>query len=171
VDVGCGKLRNSLVLVRTFRLWIVDFPEVLVDQTVKKRLAGLVRHHNFMGFLPAKDFTRGKLRVDAAILAFVLHALSEPRLRAQLLKHTVKNTRAPHEVFVAVPNCEKYYRQRMSPHNRLNDGHLFGSGRGPKTFYREYSALELDGFMDSMGFEVDKVFPADRKNQRTYVKK
>ena len=41
IDVGCGKLRNSLVLVNYFSLWICDFPEQLKSPSVKNRLGRL----------------------------------------------------------------------------------------------------------------------------------
>lgn len=168
IDVGCGCLRNSLVLANHFSLWVCDFPEQLSRPTASRRLAELMTNPNFKGVIEAERLRDGNVEADAAVLAFVLHTLPEEQLRAELVRNTARNVRAPHEVFVAVPNGEYYYRQRMHEHNRFNDGHLFTIGQH-RTFYREYSAKQIDAFMKGLGFEVDTVFPADKKNQRTYV--
>jgi hypothetical protein len=169
IDVGCGRLRNSLVLVRHFALWICDFAEQLRNPSVSNRLAELAASPNFRGTVEAEELENRRLEADAAVLAFVLHTLPEERLRVQLISNAVKNTRPPHEVFIAVPNGEYYYRQRMGDHNRLNDGFVFGMGKD-KTFYREYSSTQIDRFMGALGFRVGTAFPADKKNQRTYLK-
>jgi len=170
IDVGCGWLRNSLVLVQYFGLWICDFPEQLSNPTVSNRLAELRGNPNFRGVVEPDEFAKGGLEADAAVLAFVLHTLPEERLRAQLISCTMSNTRSPHEVFVAVPNGEYYYRQRMGDNNHFNDGYLFGVG-GRRTFYREYTAAQIDEFMAALGFAVSAVFTADKKNQRVYARR
>lgn len=169
VEVGCGRLRNALVLVKHFRLWVTDFPEVLSGAVVKRRLERLTAHDNFMGFLTPKQFAKRRLNADAAVLAFVLHTLPTTRMRTALVRNAIRNTRAPHETFVAVPNGEHYYRQRMRKGNQLQDGYFYDAGRGYSTFYREYSAADIDGFMKHIGFVVEQVFTSDKKNQRTYV--
>lgn len=169
IDVGCGWLRNSLVLVNHFSLWICDFPQQFRNPIVTKRLAELTTNPNFRGVLEPDELRKGHVQADAAVLAFVLDTLPEERLRVKLINNTVKNTRPPHEIFVAVPNGEYYYRQRMGEHNRFNDGYLF-SVREYRTFYREYSARQIDAFMAQLGFTVGRVFTADKKNQRTYLK-
>ncbi len=170
VDLGCGQLRNALVLARHFRLWVCDFPEQFETPNVAQRLASLHRLSNFLGVISPAEFRTGKVSADAVVLAYVLHTLPEPRLRATLVESAVRNTKAPHELFVAAPNAEYYYRQRMSSANGLNDGHFFYVGHGRATFYREYTATELDEFMHTFGFKADKSFSVDKKNQRIYIK-
>jgi len=41
IDVGCGKLRNSLVLVEHFYVWICDFSEQFDKLCIKDRLSKL----------------------------------------------------------------------------------------------------------------------------------
>jgi len=170
IDVGCGQLRNSLVLVDYFKLWICDFPELLHSPTVSQRLADLQAKQNFLGIIDPNEFQKGKLTADATVIAYVLHTLPEIRMRVKLVRGTIRNTKVPHEVFIAVPNGEYYYRQRMGTHNQFSDGHLFDGGSGHKTFYREYTAEQMDEFMGQLGFKFDRTFPADKKNQRTYFK-
>lgn len=170
IDVGCGKLRNSLVLANHFLLWICDFPEQLRDPRVKNRLGRLKKSPNFKGIIYPCKLEEGLLNVDAAFICFVLHTIPEERLRVQLIKATMKNLKSPHEIFVAVPCGERYYRDRMKEENQFNDGFLFNSGYAQKTFYREYSAGQIDNFMRESGFKVDKIFLAHRKRLRTYVR-
>jgi hypothetical protein len=170
IDVGCGRLRNSLVLVEHFALWICDFPEQLRNPNLADRLAKLAASPNFRGAVEADALENRGLEADAAVLAFVLHTLPEEALRVQLIRNVVRNTRPPHEIFIAVPNGEYYYRQRMAEQNRFNDGYLFGSGKR-RTFYRDYSASQIDSFMAQLGFGVGTVFAADKKNQRTYLRR
>lgn len=168
VDVGCGKLRNALVLIDYFQLWVCDFPEQLEDPVVSSRFSALKANRNFMGIIPAQELPSANLRADAAVLAFILHTLPSLFLRTQLLRTVKANLRAPYEVFVGVPNAEYYYRQRMHSNNQLNDGYLF-RGRGKTTFYRDYSAKQIDGFMGNLGYRFEKSFSVDKKNLRTYI--
>lgn len=169
VDIGCGYLRNSLVFVKHFKLWVSDFDRILSSEAAKTRLARLGRHQNFKGIIQPGKLSRGSVKVDAAVIAFVLHTLPDESLRVKIVKCARKNTKPPHPVFIAVPNCEVYYRKRMSASNRFRDGYLFDAGSGYKTFYREYSASEIDDFMENLGYVVDKAFTADKKNMRVYV--
>jgi len=171
IDLGCGQLRNSLILVKYFELWICDFPHQLESSYVRDRLNRLKQSRNFMGFIAPDEFGRRKLTADAAIIAYVLHTLPEVQLRVRLIRRAVKNTKYPHEMFVAVPNGESYYRKRMGAENQLNDGYSFDAGDGHKTFYREYTSIQIDEFMSGLGFVVGKSFPAHKKNQKTYLKK
>ena len=91
IDVGCGKLRNSLVLVNYFSLWICDFPEQLSNPIVIERLATLKKNPNFKGIVYPNEFKKGQLNLDAAFLCFVLHTIPEKKLRIQLIENTVKN--------------------------------------------------------------------------------
>jgi len=170
IDIGCGRLRNSLFLINHFKLWICDFPTLLESTATQKRYNKLKKHPNFLGLVHPSDLSKKNLQAHAAILAFVLNTLPEKHLRERLIKNATKNTIPPHEIFITVPNGEHYYKQRMQKKNQLNDGFIFDAGAGNHTFYREYSAREIDGFMHQLGFNVDKVFPAYKKNQRTYVR-
>jgi hypothetical protein len=170
LDLGCGQLRNSLVFVRHFRLWVCDFPEQFQRAVTRSRLAQLQRHPNFLGVISPEQLAAAQLNADAAAIAYVLHTLPEVHTRVQLIQTALRNTKAPHEIFIAVPNGEYYYRQHMSKANQLNDGYLFSSVGGRSTFYREYSAAQLDAFLAQVGFTVDAVFPADHKVQRTYLR-
>jgi hypothetical protein len=171
VDLGCGQLRNSLVLVKHFRLWICDFPVQLRRPSVSRRLASLKASSNFLGMIDCDDFRRGKVNADAVVIACVLHTLPEVKMRVALIQSAVRNTKSPHEIFIATPNAEYYYRQRMRKDNAFSDGHLFDAGGGCRTFYHEYTASQLDGFMRQLGFELDRSFGADKKTQRTYLKR
>jgi hypothetical protein len=168
IDVGCGKLRNSLVLVNYFSLWICDFPEQLGNPSIKDRLAKLKKSHNFRGIIYPNSFKKMHLNANAAIISFVIHTIPEKRLRIQLIKNTMKNLKPPHEIFIAVPYGEKYYKNKMTEENQFNDGFLFNAGYGQKTFYREYSSEQIDKFMTELGFKVDRIFISDKKIMRCY---
>lgn len=168
VDIGCGRLRNSLFLVKHFKIWACDFPSLYKGLVMEKRLSKLKKNPNFMGLVHPSKLAKRYLKADVAVLAFVLHTLPDKHLRIKLIKNAIKNTAPPHEIFVAVPNGERYYRQRMQKKNKLNDGFFFDAGAGSHTFYREYSAREIDEFMQELGFKVTKIFPTDKKNQRIY---
>jgi len=170
IDLGCGQLRNSLFLVNHFKLWICDFPQLLQNPILGQRLSHLQANHNFMGSVDLNIFQHGELKVDAVVIAYVLHTLPEIKMRVEMVSNAIKNTKPPHEIFVAVPNGEYYYRQRMSISNQFNDGHLYDAGNGRKTFYREYTVEQLDEFIARFDMKFDKSFPSDKKNQRTYLK-
>lgn len=171
IDVGCGQLRNSLVLINYFRLWVCEFPILLRRPTVNQRLAFLRENKNFLGIIDPTEFRKGGLTADAAVLAYIIHTLPELQMRIELIESVIKNTKAPHEMFIAVPNGECYYRRRMGMQNKFNDGHFFVSGSEHKTFYREYTSKQLDRFMNHLGFSIGKTFQSHKKNQKTYIKK
>ena len=170
IDVGCGKLRNSLVLVNHFSLWICDFPEQLDNPTIKGRLAKLKRSHNFKGIIYPNEFKHMQLDTDAAFISFVIHTIPEKSLRIQLIKNTMKNLKPPYELFIAVPCGEKYYKNKMTEENRFDDGFLFNAGHGKKTFYREYKREEIDKFMAELDFKLDRIFVSDKKRLGVYLK-
>jgi len=170
IDVGCGKLRNSLVLVNHFSLWICDFHEQLSSPSIKDRLSKLKKNRNLKGIIYPNDFKKRKLAVDAAFICFVIHAIPEKRLRIQLIKNTIKNLKPPHEIFIAVPCGEKYYKNKMTEENRFKDGFLFNAGYRRKTFYREYTREEINEFMAEIGFKVNRIFCADKKRLGIYLK-
>jgi hypothetical protein len=170
VDLGCGRLRNSLVLVSHFKLWICDFPQLLESPSVSRRLARLQGNRNFQGTVDPDEFRRGKLTADAAVIAYVLHTLPDLGMRVRMVRSAIENTKAPHELFISVPNGEYHYRQRMGAQNEFNDGYLFGTGGGARTFYREYTREQLDEFMARLGLKPERSFPAEKKVQRTFVK-
>lgn len=171
IDVGCGKLRNSLVLVNHFFLWIYDFPEQLDNPTIKDRLAKLKKSHNFKGIIYPNEFKNRRLDADAAFISFVIHTIPEKRLRIQFIKNTMKNLKPPYELFIAVPCGEKYYKNKMTEENWFNDGFLFNAGHGQKSFYREYKSEEIDKFMAELGFKVNRIFSANKKRMRCYLVK
>jgi len=170
IDVGCGKLRNSLVLVNHFSLWICDFPEQLSNPSIRDRLAKLKNSQNFKGIIYPNDFEKGKLDADAAFICFVIHTIPEKRFRIQLIENTMKNLKPPYEMFISVPCGERYYKNKMTEENRLNDGFLFNTRYGRKTFYREYNREKINKFMAEIGFEINKVFVADKKRLGIYLK-
>jgi hypothetical protein len=170
IDVGCGKLRNSLVLVNHFSLWICDFPEQLNNPNIKDRLAKLKKSQNLKGIIYPNDLRKGKLNADAAFICFVIHTIPEKRLRIQLIENTMKNLKPAYEMFIAVPCGEKYYKNKMTEENRFNDGFLFNAGYGRKTFYREYTREEINKFMAEIGFKMNRIFVADKKRLGIYLK-
>ena len=170
IDVGCGKLRNSLVLVNYFSLWICDFPEQLKSPSVKNRLGRLKKSPSFKGIIYPDDLKKGLLNVDAAFMCFVLNTIPEEQLRVQLIKDTMKNLKKPHEIFIAVPYGEKYYKNKTKKENQFNDGFLYNAEHVNKTFRREYSAKQIDNFMAKLGFKVDRIFTADKKRLRIYLR-
>jgi hypothetical protein len=170
IDVGCGKLRNSLALVRHFSLWICDFPEQLDNPTLSERLNRLKRHSNFKGIIYPNKLGKGRLNADAGVVSYVLHILPDEKSRRLLVKDTMKNIKPPFEIFVAVPYGERFYRKKFQTAQSLNDGFVLNSAHGYKTFYREYTAKEIDQFMERLGFKVDKIFRRGKQRLRCYLK-
>lgn len=168
IDVGCGKLRNSLFLVKHFLLWICDFPEQFDNKITKEKLAIIKNNRNFMGIVDPTDFKKGQLKADAALLSFVIHTLPEKRLRIELIRNTMKNLKPPYEIFIAAPYGENYYKSKMKDENRFNDGFLIRTNKSQKTFYRDYTPSQLDELMRELGFEVEKIFNIHKRSMRIY---
>jgi hypothetical protein len=160
LDIGCGYLRNSIYISQYFSVHVFDFPEITESNLFKNRLESLTGNH-LSGIYNPKTLEDGNLRVDAAFLALVLHTLPEIETRYDLILNVKKNLKYPNEIFIAVPCGEKYYRKRAQ--TLYNDGFLLHFGNGQKSFYRSYTAKQIDGFMLELNFKLKRVIYTKKK--------
>ncbi len=170
IDIGCGKLRNSLILVKHFYLWISDFKDQFTSPKTQERLAVLTSNPNFRGIIYPDELKKGPLNVDAALLCFVLHTIPDVHLRKELVKSTISNLKTTGEIFVATPYGESYYKNKMSDDNKLKDGYIFHADQSQGTFYKEITREEIDKLFSEFNFTVVNTFRADRKILGCYSK-
>jgi hypothetical protein len=159
LDVGCGYLRNSIYLSQYFSVHAFDFPQIIESTLFKNRLE-LIKNNRLQVYNP-KSLTEGKLRVDASIVSLVLHIVPDVKTRQEIILNVKRNLKTPYEIFIVVPNGEKYYRKKASTH--YNDGYLLHCSNGQKTFYREYTAKQIDQLMFELGFKLCKTLYTKKK--------
>lgn len=151
VDVGCGRLRNLDVFQRSFS----DI--TLVDTKLQfKRIKDLVPKSQKIRLLDAERFRDDKRRYHAAFIISVLHILPDRKTRKRVISLAIRKLCRFGYIVVDVPTGENYYRHKCKAENKYRDGWLMGEGKY-KTFYKKYSARELDKLLtDGMHLELYK---------------
>ncbi len=164
VDVGCGRLRNSLTLARLFRsVYLAEDPSVLNKVDVAEKLRRLRRFRSFRGAFSLADFGHLSLGADAALLAFVLHIIPRVSERRLLLQKIHKNLRAGGLLAVVVPGRDVKYLPRLRSYPRWNDGIKVAHAKNAFGFYKQYDAEELTAFLKAEGFRLVKKLQANHR--------
>jgi hypothetical protein len=141
VDFGCGRLRNIPSLEKHFNKIILVDTKVQCDKIKNNSL--FKSHYELYS---TEEFANLNNTYDAIFLILVLHIVPEISVRKEILNIIPSKLSANGFLIVDVPTGEKYYRQKCNEKNRYNDGWIMGTGN-IKTFYKQYSAIELDNFI------------------------
>lgn len=165
VDLGCGRLRNLPVLQKYFK------KIALVDTKFQcDRIAGLAAQYPTSQLMAIDNFTVDEKTYDAIFLISVLHVIDKLSVRKELLSIAKHKLREFGFLVVDVPTGIQYYRVHCTPDNKHGDGWVMGSGN-VKTFYRSYSARELDKLVVSTtSFELYKKIWYDKHIIRIWQK-
>lgn len=145
VDVGCGRLRN-LCIYRQFFTGIT-----LMDTVIQcERIKDFIPKSKKIKLINNKRFSAESGQYDAAFIISVFHIMPDPKSRTRLLKTVINKVVQEGYIIVDVPCGEHYYRRNCRPENRFNDGWAMGKGID-RTFYKNYSAVELDSLLLNRG--------------------
>jgi len=172
LDFGAGKLRNSLFLLRRgFRVGGVEFEKL--SQTNAGKTAyhnARTRHRKFWTLVYPDDFLAAPQTFDLALLVNVLNIMPVPAERLLVIQESYRKLNAGGHVLWYSQYGDADYKKRCTDDVRFGDGYYIGKNRRFKTFYREYSAAEMDSVMVANGFEFVKSFVVPRNHVRLYRK-
>lgn len=140
-EIGCGRLRNLKILQASFS----DI--TLVDTELQcERVRNLMPKSQKIRLLDTERFLRDKKEYDAIFIISVLHVIPEVKARREILSLAINKVHARGYIVVDVPCGENYYRKKCTSENQYRDGWVMGNGPF-RTFYKNYSAKELDAFL------------------------
>lgn len=166
VDLGCGRLRN-LQILSTY------FSNIILVDTIMQCERLIHARCDFKGntLIDCESFENGSDEYDIIFLICVLHIIPTVSDRENLLKLAYSKLKPGGFLVVDVPQGEQYYKSKMIPENRINDGYLLGKGF-KRTFYKNYHAKELDDFItkdDKFEMYIKKYF--DKHLTRIFQKR
>lgn len=177
LDVGAGKLRNTIYLLRNCpksRLWAVEYEDLRssMDQARKmypeaegfrKRFSSVIFPHEFLGL--RQDF-------DLILLMNVVGIMPIPAERLFLLRCCFKRLKIGSFLLWYSQHNEGDYAEggpRCNNKTRLGDGYHIGTKKY-RTFYRDFSPEEVDQHLLASGFRLSETIPAGHNLARIYQK-
>lgn len=140
-EIGCGRLRNLKILQSFFS----DI--TLVDTKLQcDRIRSLVPKSTKIRLLNTDRFRSDKKKYHAIFVISVLHIIPEPKARHEIISLAINKVFGGGYIVIDVPCGVNYYRKKCTSENRYRDGWVMGNGP-IRTFYKNYSAKELDLFL------------------------
>jgi hypothetical protein len=177
LDVGAGKLRTTLYILRKHRnskLWAVEYEQLRTS--TKQARAMYVQAEGFLDrFNPVvfpHEFVKLTGEFDLAIVANVLGTMPIPAERLLLLQYCHQKVRDKGHLLWYSQHNEGDYAEggtRCNNATRLGDGFHIGQNRY-RTFYRDIPAEEVDQLLLSCGFRFTESIPAGHNIARIYKK-
>lgn len=172
LDFGAGKLRNALYLLkRGYRVCGVEFADL--EKTAQgTAMYGLAkqRYPRFWSLVYPNGFLADRGSFDLILLINVLNIMPVPSERLLVIQQAYNKLRAGGHALWYSQYGDEDYKRRCTPAVRCGDGYYVGRNRRYKTFYREFSAGEMDSLMLANGFEVAQTFAVPRNHVRLYRK-
>jgi len=175
LDFGAGKLRNTLYLFKKgFSVFPVEFPKVFETEFGKRAEAQAHKYGSRVGRLRLlvypHEFRKWTGKVDIALLINVLNIMPVPAERAIVLEECRSRLKKNGHLLWYSQYGDADYKRRCTDTVRLGDGFFIGTRRLYKTFYREFSASEMDSTMLGHGFEFVESYPIPNNHVRLYRK-
>jgi hypothetical protein len=178
VDVGAGKLRNTLYILRNYpksNVCAVEYKELLTKTgqaksmyTTAKRYSGRFRRVVFPG-----EFVNLGEQFDLILLINVAQIMPVPAERLLLLRYCFQKLKANGLLFWYSQHGESDYQvggDRCNKHTRLGDGFHIGITK-LRSFFREFADYEVDQMMAASGFRFEDSVAVTRNLARIYRKK
>lgn len=173
LDFGAGKLRNTVYLLqKQYDVTAVEFGKLSTDTAQGQQLlakAQRFRKH-FKELVFPHDFTRPGAKFDLTLLVNVLNIMPVPSERLLVLQHCHEKLRKGGYLFWYTQYGDYDQNKRCTAANVLGDGYYIGKTTKFKSFYREFSAHEIDEMMISSGFALEKTFNVTHNQARLYRK-
>lgn len=118
---------------------------------------------------PSADIDLGYVltkKFDLALLSNVIQIIPVRRHRDLVLEYCSQKLRAEGYLLWISQFGDTNYADRLV--HKARDGYLVGLGRSRATFYREFSASEIDAIVTKHGFNLVKSFPFWKNHARLY---
>jgi hypothetical protein len=177
LDFGAGKLRNTLYfLEENHKVVAVEFEKW--KQTEQGQMA-LAKAENFNKPKKKKRFRRYifpdqfvslNADYDLILLINVINIMPVPVERLLVLLHCYQKLRTDGKVLWYTQYGDQDQRNRCTEMNRIGDGYYLGANKFYNTFYRQFTAPEIDAMMLACGFQLEKTLKAGKNQARIYRK-
>lgn len=175
IDFGAGRLRNTLYLLRRgHKVFPVEFQKMFQTETgklIEKKLHRYSSHfrHVRLPIYPHK-FLNWRVKVDLVLLANVLNIMPIPAERDIVLQECYNKLKKNGYLLLCLPYGDVAYRQLCTESKRIGDGFYLRERKSFQTFYREFTASEIDSIMFAHGFELVHSYQIPRNHCRLYCK-
>jgi SAM-dependent methyltransferase len=173
LDFGAGKLRNTIFLLqKKHNVTAVEFGNLSTDSPQGQRLLAKAKRFRkrFKELVFPHQFTRSGAKFDLALLVNVLNIMPVPSERLLVLQHCHEKLRKGGHLFWYTQYGDYDQNKRCTAANVLGDGYYIGKTTKFKSFYREFSAHEIDEMLISSGFALVKTFDVSHNQARLYRK-
>jgi len=171
LDFGAGRLRNALyLLARDIAVCGVEYEKLASSDGAAKRYGRAKRFKQFWSLTYPDEFLRDTSKFDLVLLINVLNIMPVEGERSLVLQECFKRLNPDGHLLWYTQYGDSYYEDQCTDDNRLGDGWYLGTTRRFKTFYREFSAGEIDSLLSTNGFDFVKSFTVPHNRVRLYRK-
>lgn len=173
LDFGAGKLRNTVYLLQNrYDVTAVEFRNLSTETDQGKRLLARAQRYrkHFKELVFPGAFTRSGSKFDVALLINVLNVMPVPTERLLVLQQCHEKLRKGGYLLWYTQYGDYDQNKRCTAENVLGDGYYIGKKTKFKSFYREFSAHEIDEMLISSGFALAKTFDVSHNQARLYRK-
>ena len=171
LDFGAGKLRNTVYLLKKrYEVTAVEFEKLSTETTQGQRLFAKAKAHrpHFKQLVFPHEFVKSGATFDLILLVNVLNVMPVPSERLLVLQQCYQKVRKGGYLLWYTQYGDYDQNRRCTAANALGDGYFIGENRKFKSFYREFSAHEIDEMLTSSGFVLEKSFPVSHNQARLY---
>ena len=168
-----GKLRNTVYLLqRKHNVTAVEFEKLSKESEQGQRLLKKAKGfgQRFRELIFPHEFVQSNARFDIVLLVNVLNVMPVPSERLLVLQYCQEKLRKGGYLLWYTQYGDYDQNRRCTSENVLGDGYYIGGNRKFKSFYREFSAHEIDEMLASSGFALEKSFPVSHNQARLYRK-
>lgn len=144
-DYGCGRLRNMIPLIQSFKnVTFVDTEFQL------ERIKNNFNSSNGAQLVSNNEFCKMKGSLDAIFLISILHIIPQKKTRKEIISLAVSKIRKGGYLIIDVPTGVGYYEENCTADRKYYDGYAMGNG-AYRTFYKKFYAKELDKLINFNG--------------------
>jgi len=173
LDFGAGKLRNSVYLLgKKYNVTAVEFEKLSKESVQGQRMLEKAKRSGsrFRELIFPHEFVQSNARFDIVLIVNVLNVMPVPSERLLVLQHCYEKLRKGGYLLWYTQYGDLDQNKRCTNLNVLGDGYYIGGNRKFKSFYREFSAHEIDEMLTSSGFVLEKSFHVSHNQARLYRK-
>jgi len=157
LDVGAGKLRNTLwLLQKGFHVWAVEFPGLKDRLTdAKEKWDSAETYPNFHKVTFPKDFINLNEKFDIILLVNMINVMPIPIERFALLSLCREKIKENGMLLWHNWRAKSIHPDSYTEDNEFIDGYLMGQGPN-HTFYCEYGRDESHEILYSIGLSFNR---------------
>lgn len=175
LDVGAGKLRNTLYLLeKGHSVCAVEYEKLKKESAqLQKNLEKARRFKKrFKRLTYPYEFIKSKGKIyDLAILINVTNIMPVPFERLFILQQCHQKLKQNGHLLWYTSYGQTTYKERFSEENHIGDGYYTGENRYLKAFFREYKDNEeVDEMLLADGFKFIRSFAVSKSKARLYRK-